>query len=211
MIAVNLMLLNGASAQFQIGYGLGYFPSGMSRLYIDQAYYQNHNFYEARDGAITLSNNWLPFHHGFTLGYATGGKNKHKADFQMNWSNLHNSVNMERTNKTTNAITSYRRKSRVNSFTFGGKFKTEIKGIESWNLMGVFTKHTLFFKDSKNEWREDRNGDYDFGFDVGVNFQMDRKVTLYLHYTRCFLMFGGYNPSYLGAQLNFKFTKGKKY
>ncbi|MFM2016627.1 MAG: hypothetical protein RL007_283 [Bacteroidota bacterium] len=195
------------SAQFYVGGGVGYFPSGMSTIYVQQSFFLNSSYAEGTDGSITKSRKLMPFHYGYNIGWCSGSNKERDVNFQMSWNNLSNNNHLERTNDSTGVVTVYRLKSRLNTLLFGAKFMMDSEIIEGWSLQGVFTRHTLLTNNDGAGWSKTSNGEADFGVDAGINFRFGRKLGLYLHYTRCFFMYLQYNPSYFGVQLQYKLKR----
>lgn len=206
---LSFLLLASANifAQFHIGGGIGYFPSGMSTIYVQESFFLNSSYAEATDGSITKSRKLMPFHYGYNIGWCSGSKKERNVNFQMSWNNLSNNNHHERTNDSTSVVTTYRLKSRLNTFLFGAKFMMDSEIIEGWSLQGVITRHTILTNNDGSGWKKTSDSEADFGVDAGINFRFGNRLGAYLHYTRCFLMFSQYNPSYIGLQLQFKLKR----
>lgn len=208
LFVLSLLSLHLA-AQFNVGAGVGYFPSGMSTIYVEESFFVNSSFAESNDGPLTKSRKLLPFHYGYNIGWCSGSKKERKTNFQISWNNLSNSNHHERTNDSTGAKLVYRLKSRLNTVLFGAKFMMDSEFIEGWSLQGVITQHMLLTNNDGQGWNKTNDSEADFGIDAGVNFQLGNSLGLYVHYTRCFLMYSKYNPSYLGIQLQYKLGRNR--
>ena len=208
-ITLSFLLLVSANlfAQFHIGGGAGYFPSGMSTIYVQESFFLNSSYAEATDGSVTKSRKLMPFHYGYNIGWCSGSKKERNVNFQMSWNNLSNNNHHERTNDSTGVVTTYRLKSRLNTFLFGAKFMMSSEIIEGWSLQGVITRHTILTNNDGSGWNKTADSEADFGVDAGINFRFGNRIGVYLHYTRCFLMFSQYNPSYIGLQLQLKLKR----
>jgi len=114
--------------QFKVGYGLGWFPSGMNSLNVAQRYFNESKVAENIYGPLKDEGNYLPVYHGVAFEWST--TKRKKTNLQMNWINLHNKGESSRTNISD--ITYYHRtKSRINTFLIGMKTKPSSSRL-SW-------------------------------------------------------------------------------
>ena len=213
VLLILILCVFKSSAQLRIGYGVGVFPTGLNSLKASQKFFNESSIAQSLYGDIQDNRNYLPFYHGLAFDWSS--KRKKKVNFQMNWINLHNQGESNR--KNNNGIIYYHRtKSRVNSFMFGGKFKSTprvTKYISSLTLQGFVTTHTYFYSIGAHsqfakEWGK-KEKEYDFGLDMGVNLKTGPRSQLFLHYSQGLFLFSKYNPSYVGAQLFLQLKKNK--
>ncbi|MBL7812760.1 MAG: hypothetical protein JNL57_11100 [Bacteroidetes bacterium] len=207
LVTCILFSRQGVFGQFQVGYGIGLFPNGMSSLYTEQSFFLESSYAEKADGPLTKKQKMLPFHHGLSVAWQSGQKKKHKADVILKWSNLHNSHSLERTNTATSAVTAFNKKSRVNNYIFGGVFHLDNRYIKSWSLSGLLSQHTIMHKPSGKGWTKSAKTEGDFGIDAGLQLASVNNVAINVHYTKCFFMFSAYNPSFFGVEIHWLFKK----
>ena len=199
--------------QFKVGYGLGWFPSGMNSLNVAQRYFNESKVAENIYGPLKDEGNYLPVYHGVAFEWST--TKRKKTNLQMNWINLHNKGESSRTNISD--ITYYHRtKSRINTFLIGMKTKpssSRLSWVSSFTLQGFMSSHTYLYsigadKSYSDGW-DNKERKYNFGLDAGINFKLSNRAQLFVHYSRGLLLFSKYNTTYFGTQLFFQLTKSK--